>query len=527
MSIKFFAHGAQNAIVTTAGTYVLAIAVLSAYAVAARAEEPNATDVLQRLERTERQLALTQAQLEALRQRDARRQEWEQSITKRLPDVDRSEGSGESVFIPANLRSLDDDIPMQLEEEVKQLDAAVHELGAGMQEMKTGVEELAKSLRVTTLDENIKIGVFGWLRGEMLLSEQRPLISSAPFLLSPDNGLDQQSVDVHGKSTGIGAGIEGPCICGYDSGGLVLIYFFGDTVLANTSGVFLAQAYGELKSDYDRLAFGVQTDIFSPRNPTVVNWAMYAGAGNTGYLRGQLRYERFIKPSDTVQWTLTGGLSNPAPNNLLLLESSTLLSEGNGWPNVEGRVGLGLGCEYQAGMETRRPLEVGVSGVVGEVRSTFTDLDPPPARNRKIADVWGIGGDVRVALTDRLGVQGEVYKGRGLGTYSGTILQVINPVTLDTIDSEGAWGEVYYYLTPCLHTHVGGGFDDVDEDDVALGQRTYNRAIFANLMWDVTSNFQVAFEISHWRTDYKALPAQFIFGDNEGMIYHFRMQYSF
>ena len=46
-------------------------------------------------------------------------------------------------------------------------------------------------------------------------------------------------------------------------------------------------------------------------------------------------------------------------------------------------------------------------------------------------------------------------------------------------------------------------------------------------MWDVTKNYQVALEVSHWRTDWVASPAEFIFGDNEGMVYHFRMQYAF
>lgn len=106
-------------------------------------------------------------------------------------------------------------------------------------------------------------------------------------------------------------------------------------------------------------------------------------------------------------------------------------------------------------------------------------------------------------------------------------MQIINPVSLNTIDSEGAWGEVYYYFNPCLHTHLGAAYDDVDTADAALGQRTYNRAVFGNLMWDVTSNFQVALEVSHWRTDYLASPAEFIFGDNEGMVYHFRLQHTF
>ena len=489
------------------------------------ASEPTIAEVLNRLEQTERELAETRSELDALQQRDVQRQQFEKEVLWRLPAAEENDR-----FIAASsewsVHSGQPMPPAELEAQLEQLGQSVQQLGEGMEQLKEGTEELGKALRITTLDENIKIGVFGWVRGELVMSDERPLLPGAPFFLSPDSGLDQNTVDVHGKSSGIGAGIEGPCICGYESGGLILIYFFGDTVLNNSSGVFLAQAFGELKNDYERIAFGVQADIFCPRNPTVVNWAMFNNAGNPGYLRGQLRYERYIKPNETTQWTLIGGVSNPSPNNLFTLDTATLLREGNGWPNVEGRVALGLGCEYMDGLEKRRPFEVGLSGVVGEIRSTAFDL-AVPTRTRVVDDVWGVGVDLRWAINCKFGVQGEIYKGRGLGTYAGTIGQIVNPVALNSIDSEGAWGEVYYYVTPCLHTHIGYAYDDVDNADVAIGQRTYNRAIFANLMWDVTKNYQVAFEVSHWRTDWVAAPAQFIFGDNEGMVYHFRMQYAF
>jgi hypothetical protein len=78
-----------------------------------------------------------------------------------------------------------------------------------------------------------------------------------------------------------------------------------------------------------------------------------------------------------------------------------------------------------------------------------------------------------------------------------------------------------------LHTHWGYAVDNPFNRDVSLAQRTLNTAAFGNLIWDVTKNFQVGFEVSRWETDYKALPAAFVLGDNEGMIYHLRLQYAF
>jgi hypothetical protein len=71
----------------------------------------------------------------------------------------------------------------------------------------------------------------------------------------------------------------------------------------------------------------------------------------------------------------------------------------------------------------KRPFEVGVSGVVGQIRTTV------PMTTQVVANVWGLGTDLRWAVSDRFGVQGEVYVGQTLGTYMGGILQNINSTT--------------------------------------------------------------------------------------------------
>jgi hypothetical protein len=183
-------------------------------------------------------------------------------------------------------------------------------------------------------------------------------------------------------------------------------------------------------------------------------------------------------------------------------------------------------------MEVRRPLEIGLSGMIGEIRTNLPNAPelplppvPKPIMNSVKDDAWYAGVDIRWAITDCVGIQGELFAGQGLGTYSGGILQTIDLVTLQTVSSEGGWGEVYYYWTPCLHSHFGYGIDDPDNADISLasGGRTRNEVAFANLMWDVTKNFQVAFEYSHWDTDY----VNPLIPDAKANVYHFRLQYSF
>ena len=64
---------------------------------------------------------------------------------------------------------------------------------------------------------------------------------------------------------------------------------------------------------------------------------------------------------------------------------------------MEGRIAFGLGkpAPIGIGLLTQRPLEVGVSGVVGQLRRTAF---PPDAPRRVVSDVWGAAVDYRVNL---------------------------------------------------------------------------------------------------------------------------------
>src|SRR5262249_12025117 len=148
----------------------------------------------------------------------------------------------------------------------------------------------------------------------------------------------------------------------------------------------------------------------------------------------------------------------------------------------------------------KRPFEVGVSGVVGEIRTTV------PATTQVVASVWGLGADLRWAVSERFGVQGELFVGQTLGTYMGGILQNTNANTFAGLHAAGGWIEWYYYICPeKLHTHVGYGLDDPLDRDLAPGQPVRDETYFANLIWDPTSHFRLAGEFTHRRTAYSAL----------------------
>jgi hypothetical protein len=380
---------------------------------------------------------------------------------------------------------------------------------------------------VSTLSPYFNVRFFGALKLDMLFSEARTIALGTPFFLGtrPTVGFDQNVVSIHARQSTLGAAFTGPQFCGFQSGGLVVAMFFNDSVIEDRYGLLPLQAYGELKNNDWRFAAGLQFDVFSPRAPTVLPFSVLGASGNSGNsFRGQLRLERFLHPSDDCQWTLQFALSEPIGSTI---DSAFRISEDNGWPNVEGRIALGIGQPEQVGLEAYRPFEIGVSGVVGQIRTS----EPLLAR-QVVADVWGASVDCRWKITRCWGVAGEVYTGQALGTYNGAALQTVNldlatPAlsTLEGIRSTGGWFETFLYLTPCLHTHVGYGVDDPVDSDVGISQRTLNSTIFANLIWDLNQTFRIGFEFTWRETNRRSIPM--VDFDNEGAGFHTQFQWAF
>jgi hypothetical protein len=357
----------------------------------------------------------------------------------------------------------------------------------------------------------LKIG--GTISLDALYNSARPIAPGTPFFLAPEAqpGFEEDTFDIHARETSIYLAADGPQIGCYKAGGLIMFALYNDSITVDRYGFLPYQAFGELKNEDWRFAGGLQMDIFAPLLPTVLPFSFLAASGNAGLYRGQIRAERFYHPSRNEQITLTVGIGDANPTIL----NNDILTEDAGWPNVEARAAWAVGALKQEGLVAARPFEVGVSGFVGEIRSTEI------AVNQVIDDTWGLAGDFRWRVNSKWGFQGEIFTGQGLGTYGGGILQTVNSVTFESIESSGGWGEVYFYLHPCLHTHMGYGIDNPNDADVAPLQITRNDTIFGNLIWDVTKSFRLASELTYRTTDYLVLP------DNEGFGFHWQMQWKF
>ena len=265
--------------------------------------------------------------------------------------------------------------------------------------------------RVSTLNPYFNLHVYGAAVGDMLFNEARPISPGAPYYLSPasPSGQQQHTVDIHGRSSFLAGAFTGPQVGCFQAGGSVMVYFYNDSVLADQYGILPTQFWGDLKNEDWRFSAGLQFDVFNPNLPTMLAFSALAGSGNAGNAwRGQLRAERFLYPCDDTQLTIQTALSEPIAS--VIDPSFRLLSEDNGWPNIEGRISLGLGQLAGEGSEAKRPFEIGCSGIIGEMRSTEL------IANRVVTEVWGAGGDIRWQINERFGLMGEVFTGNALGT---------------------------------------------------------------------------------------------------------------
>ncbi|MBX3415120.1 MAG: hypothetical protein KF708_20720 [Pirellulales bacterium] len=366
--------------------------------------------------------------------------------------------------------------------------------------------------RINLINPAWRLMITGWLELDMLYNSARPVAPGVPFFLAPGavSGNNQSTFDAHARQSALFAAFVGPQVAGFQTGGLVAANLFNDAVIVDRYGFLPYQAYGEAKNEDWRFAAGLQMDIFAPLLPTVLPFSYLIASGNAGEYRGQLRAERFLYPSEDRQITLTAGISDPRAT----VYSNQVLGEDAGWPNIELRAAYGLGDEVQVGLVQARPVEFGVSTVVGQIRTVIV-------ADSVTANVWGLAGDFRWRMTERFGFAGEIFSGQGLGTYGAAVFQPVNSLTGESVHATGGWLELYYYFTPCVHTHGGVGIDDPVDDELSDTQIAMNRTVFANLIWDVSPSIRLGIELTFRDTNYLAL------NDNNGVGIETQTQWRF
>jgi hypothetical protein len=337
-----------------------------------------------------------------------------------------------------------------------------------------------------------------------------------PLIVSPKD--PAASYDLSAQQSMVVAAFRGPKWGSWTPGAFA-IFWLQDNLLAEGYSFTPVVAYGEIGNGAWRVAAGQNFDVFAPRDPDTLPNGKLAATGNPGAYRPQFRVERNFEAGPgfggVVQLAASSPVTTALPSNVDLanLQGQEIV-EDNGWPNLEARLNFGFGANAdRAGGRSLRPVELGVSGIVGQLRvlDNIRPTDPLTlVADRSTVNVWGAAIDGQIALGRRFGLSGELYTGQGLGEYMAGILQTYNRATNQAVPTAGGWGQFYVYLADNLRLNLGYGIDHAQ--DSGLFGLQVNSGIFANLLWDVNPWLQLGLEGNYKLTTYD------VFGDKDAWV---------
>jgi hypothetical protein len=337
-----------------------------------------------------------------------------------------------------------------------------------------------------------------------------------PLIVSPKD--PAASYDLSAQQSMVYAAFRGPKWGSWTPGAFA-IFWLQDNLLAEGYSFTPVVVYGEIGNGAWRVAAGQNFDVFAPRDPDTLPNGKLAATGNPGSYRPQFRVERSFEAGlgfgGVVQLAASSPVTTALPSNVDLanLQAQEVV-EDNGWPNLEARLNFGFGpYAERAGGRSLRPVELGVSGIVGQLRvlDNIRPSDPLTlVSDRSTVNVWGAAIDGQIALGRRFGLSGELYTGQGLGEYMAGILQTYNRATNQAVPTAGGWGQFYVYLADNLRLNLGYGIDNAQ--DSGLFGLQVNSGIFANVLWDVNAWLQLGLEGNYKLTTYD------VFGDKNAWV---------
>ncbi len=306
-------------------------------------------------------------------------------------------------------------------------------------------------------------------------------------------GASHGSLGATMRQTVLGLHGTGPRILGAQTSGDVAADFF-----SNVSYDYYGNSVGNLRLrradiglEWKRNAVhaGVDGPLISPNSPTSyasIGVPALAWAGNLWNWSTQVRYRHAIQLSERHALELQGGLWDAPVIGLNTTTAAPVPSAGelSRRPGLEGRVAYHAGPEDDA-------LVVGIGAYTGQehYNGNFN------------LHTWALTGDWQIPLTRRFSINGEIYRGVGLGGFGGgaykDVLSSTDPVTGITstigLNAVGGWGQIRAKIMPSLALHLAYGQDGgfaADFRKIELYGSAYplelsarNRMMFGNLVY--------------------------------------------
>ena len=317
------------------------------------------------------------------------------------------------------------------------------------------------------------------------------------------------------RTSRIGLFIDGPeieSLPGTKVRGVFEVDFQG---LCNTSrnkgGLQLRKAFVEFvnKEKQSKIVIGEDWEIISPLYPQMLAYLPGGFAGNIGYRRAQIRYEKGHTLSCNFKTLSQIGLADDFIGDYTT--TAGVSGKPSGVPLVEARYAVSLWEQARCGL----PITLGFSGHYGQDRYNFspiagTYLDT--AEKNKTIKTWSLNFDLDFPLNKKLRLQGEYYYGENLSTFCGGINQGVDLIRREGIRDQGAWMALQTKISDHLTNNTGYNIDTPIEDDLVgtvlptngiTYARTKNQVIFTNFLYNWSAALMTGIELSYWKTDFR------------------------
>ncbi|MBI5117285.1 hypothetical protein HZA56_12490 [Candidatus Poribacteria bacterium] len=370
---------------------------------------------------------------------------------------------------------------------------------------------------ITVGGGKIKITPYGFLRLDMAYDDSAVLLGAGNInaWAWPEQGRSpvfREEDDIFSTTataTRLGFNFEGPEFSGGTLKGKLEFDF--DESGANDGGgditahrIRLRHAYGELAYPTWSVLAGQTWDVVAPRIPNEIDCIVLWASGNVGYRRPQLRLTKWwdLDGKKITAQVSANAADRKAPTAGAAsaddLDNDGILDgTDSGFPVGQARIGL------DTVIIGERKLGIGLSGAVGREQLDF------PARpgDKQDVEIWlvALDGSVTV-IPNLLTVQGEIWTGQDVDVFWGGILQGVEKERDNWEPVEASGGFIHAMLTPRkdLMFNLGYGLDNVDSEDLELGDRSFNSTIFANGIWTVVPNFDIGLEFAWHETKWVA-----------------------
>ncbi|MCP4712744.1 MAG: hypothetical protein GY869_29300 [Planctomycetes bacterium] len=339
---------------------------------------------------------------------------------------------------------------------------------------------------------SVDVQLYGYFKLDAAYDTHRTSTGNfARWVESDMNARHDDQFNMTANQTRFGLKLTGPKEGNVYTSGQIEIDLYGNGAAENKPGILLRHAYLKfycVENDITLLA-GQTSDVISPLVPSTVNYIVAWWGGNIGYRRPQIRLTKGFELSEDTSLEVAGAITRTIGDTTSDFDPGDA-GEDSGIGTFQARVGLTLPLLGE------RKTVFGVSGHWGQEEYDIDQFD-----HYEKFDSWSINVDLVQPINDWLTLKGEAFTGENLQTYFGGIGQGINVPLDDEIGSTGGW--VAATLTPVNNWifNIGATMEDVRANDVEIGDRTLNNSIFANATYSLSSNSQIALELSKWHTE--------------------------